>query len=243
MSKTVAKAVHVLEVLADGPRGIAELSRELGVHHSTALRMLQPLVDGGLIARGPEGRYRLGLRMVEFGQQVLDEMDLRVTARPHLLALAESARATAHLVQLVDDRVVYLDKIEGSSIRTWSRIGREVSLHTSAAGKAILAAMPAEQAERLLAGHEFRRFTDRTITDPAAFRAHLREVASDGYATDRAEFESLVHCIGIAVPGLPAAVSITLVRTGTDEPDPSALLDEVSATAAAIAADLGSTIG
>ncbi|MFC7341979.1 IclR family transcriptional regulator [Saccharopolyspora griseoalba] len=243
MSKTVGKAVRVLEVLAEEPRGIAELARALGVHHTTALRMLQPLVRGGLIARAADGRYRLGLRLVEYGQQVLDEIDLRVAARPHLLALAESARATAHLVQLVDGRAVYVDKIEGASIRTWSRIGRAVSLHTSAAAKAILARLPAEQGERLLAGHDFTRFTDRTITDRAAFRAHLDDVARHGYATDRAEFEPLVHCIGVAVPGLPAAVSVTLVRTGPREPEPTEQLGALRETVAAITAGLGSAIG
>ncbi|MBB5156132.1 IclR family transcriptional regulator [Saccharopolyspora phatthalungensis] len=244
MSKTVAKAVHVLESLAGEPKTIAELARELEVHGSTALRMLQPLVAGGLIARGPDGRYRLGLRLVELGQQVLDEMDLRAVARPHLISLAEATRSTVHLAQLVDDQIVYVDKIEGAaSIRTWSRIGRAVPLHTAAASKVILAALPVEHRERLLSAHSFTRYTERTITDEAEFRDHLAAVARLGYATDQAEFEPLVHCIGVGIPDvtgqLAAAVSLTTVRADADLAALEQLLGRVRDTATAIAAALG----
>jgi DNA-binding IclR family transcriptional regulator len=244
MSKTVAKAVHVLETLAGAPKTIAELARELGVHSSTALRMLQPLADGGLIARGPDGRYRLGLRLVELGQQVLEEMDLRAVARPHLISLADATSSTVHLAQLVDDQIVYVDKIEGAaSIRTWSRIGRAVPLHTAAASKAILAALPAEHRDRLLSAHTFTRYTERTITDEAEFRDHLAEVARLGYATDQAEFEPLVHCIGVGIPDttgqLAAAVSLTTVRADADPAALEELLGRVRDTATAIAAGLG----
>ncbi|MEU6268247.1 IclR family transcriptional regulator [Saccharopolyspora shandongensis] len=244
MSKTVAKAVHVLETLAAAPKTIAELARELGVHSSTALRMLQPLADGGLIARGPDGRYRLGFRLVELGQQVLEEMDLRAVARPHLIALADATRSTVHLAQLVDGQIVYVDKIDGAaSIRTWSRIGRAVPLHTAAASKVILAALPAERRDRLLAAHAFTRYTERTITDETEFRDHLAEVERLGYATDQAEFEPLVHCIGVGIPDatgqLAAAVSLTTVRADADLPELERLLGQVKDTASAIAAALG----
>ncbi|KAA5826521.1 IclR family transcriptional regulator [Saccharopolyspora hirsuta] len=244
MSKTVAKAVHVLRSLAEAPKTIAELARELGVHSSSALRMVQPLVDGGLIARGPDGRYRLGLRLVELGQQVLDEMDLRVVARPHLVALADATGATVHLAQLVDDQIVYVDKIEGAAtIRTWSRIGRAVPLHTAAVSKVILAALPAPHRDRLLAAHTFTRFTERTITDPAEFREHLEAVARLGYATDRAEFEPLVHCTGVAIPDatgqLGAAISLTTVRAAADQPAADNPLHRLREAANAIATALG----
>ncbi|MDA3627167.1 IclR family transcriptional regulator [Saccharopolyspora sp. WRP15-2] len=244
MSKTVAKAVHVLDSLAAAPKTIAELARELGVHSSSALRMVQPLADGGLIARGPDNRYRLGLRLAELGQQVLDEMDLRVVARPHLIALAEATRSTVHLAQLVDDQIVYVDKIEGATtIRTWSRIGRAVPLHTAAASKAILAALPAPDRDRLLDAHTFTRFTERTITDPAEFREHLEAVERAGYATDQAEFEPLVRCTGVAIPDatgrLGAAISLTAVRAAADRPAVDNPLRRMREAANAIATALG----
>ncbi|MHA6802997.1 IclR family transcriptional regulator [Salinifilum ghardaiensis] len=246
MSKTVDKAVRALEVLAGGPKKISELARELDVHSSTALRMLQPLVDSGMLARGPDGRYRLGLRLADLGQQVLEDMDLRATARPRLVALAEDVRATVHLAQLIDEQIVYVDKIESSaSIRTWSRIGRPVPLHTAAASKAILARLPERRREELLAAHSFTRHTENTLADAAALRGHLRGVVERGYATDDAEFEPLVHCVGVAVPAnsgqVAAAVSVTTVRARPDPAEQHALVTKLRETAAALGAELGTS--
>lgn len=244
MSKTVGKAVLALDSLAEGPRTISELARDLGVHSSTVFRMLQPLVDGQLIARSADGRYRLGLRLAELGQRVLEDIDLRSVARKHLVRLADSTGATVHLSQLVDDRIVYIDKIESSSsIRTWSRIGRAVPLHTAAVSKVILASLAREHRERLLAQHEFTRYTENTITSEDAFRSHLEEVARLGYATDQAEFESLVHCLGVGVPGasgrVEAALSLTTVRTTPDAAELRRLVTQARQTAKSIATELG----
>lgn len=247
MSKTVAKAVVALDVLADGPRTISELARELDVHSSTALRLLQPLLDARLLSRDAEGRYRLGMRLAELGQGVLDELDLRSVAHKHLVALAEGTRATVHLSQLIDDRIVYVDKIESASpVRTWSRIGRAVPLHTSAASKAILAHLPQERRDALLERHEFTRYTNSTITTRDAFREHVAEVAEQGYATDRFEFESLVYCVGVPVPDafgrVEAALSVTTVRTAPGAAEVRRLVAHARQAAGAITAELGGVL-
>ncbi len=246
MSKTVDKAVRALEALSCGPMKISELARELDVHSSTALRMLQPLVDSGVLARGADGRYRLGLRLADLGQQVLEDMDLRTIARPRLVALAEDVRATVHLAQLVDGQIFYVDKIESpASIRTWSRVGRTVPLHTAAASKAILARLPERRREDLLAQHGFTRYTEHTLADADALRGYLRGVVERGYATDDGEFEPLVHCVGVAVPAHPgqvaAAVSVTTVRARPEPEEQHAVVTKLRETAAMLGAELGTS--
>lgn len=239
MSKTVAKALSALEHVRPGPLTLAALAARLGVHSSTALRMLAPMLDAGLLARGADGRYRLGLHLAELGQEVLDQFDLRAAAHPHLVDLAAQTRCTVHLAQLVDDTIVYVDKVEApGSIRTWSRIGRPVPLHTAAASKAILAGLPAAERERLIAGWEFTGHTPRTLTTAAALLDNVAAVAERGYATDTAEFEPLVHCVGIRLRTprevAPAAVSLTAVR---EEPAPeeiAALVERLQATVTAV---------
>lgn len=247
MSKTVGKAVRALDTLAESPRTISELARELDVHSSTALRMLQPLVDSGLIARGADGNYRLGLRLAELGQQVLDEIDLRTAARPQLVKLAEEVHATVHLAQLIDDQISYVDKIEGAaSVRTWSRAGRAVPLHTAAVSKVILATLPEWRREQLLAGHTFTRYTEHTITSPERLRSRLAEAVERGYATDDGEFEPLVHCMAVPIPDasrqVAAAVSVTTVRAAPEPDEQRDLVEKLRATAAAIAGQLGKPV-
>lgn len=243
MSTTVAKAVLVLHQLADGPRSLSALADAVGVHSSTALRMIQPLLTDGLVARGGDGKYRLGLRLAELGQQALDNVDLHGAAHGHLLQLAEDVGATVHLAQLIDDAIVYVDKIEQpATMRMWSRVGRAVPLHTSSVSKAILAGLEPELRDRLIARCEFEQHTDQTITTREAFLAELRVTAERGYATDLGEFEPLVHCIGIPVPrssGVDAAVSVTTIQASPDVDALRGLVPRLATAAKAIAADLG----
>jgi DNA-binding IclR family transcriptional regulator len=193
----VAKAIEALEHVRSGPLPLSAMADRLGVHSSTALRMLAPMVEAGLLARA-DGRYRLGLHLAEFGQDVLDTLDLRAVAHPQLVALSAATRCTVHLAQLVDDAIVYVDKVEvHGTIRTWSRVGRQVPLHTTAASKAILAGLPAADRDRLLAGWEFTAHSPRTLTGADALKRRLDEVEARGFAIDEAEFDSLVHCVGV----------------------------------------------
>lgn len=244
MSRTVAKAVVVLNELAEGPRTLSALAKAVGVHSSTAMRMVQPLLEAGLITRGGDGSYRLGLRLAELGQQVIDNLDLRAPARKHLLRLADSTGATIHLAQLIDGAIVYVDKIESNAgVRTWSRIGRQVPLHTSAVSKAILAGLDPAERDQLTARCDFQRYTEATITTPEEFLAELARTGERGYATDFGEFEPLVHCVGVSIPDVSsrveAAISVTTIQAEPDHRALRQLVGELSAVASAIAADLG----
>ncbi|GAB3278853.1 IclR family transcriptional regulator [Parasphingorhabdus pacifica] len=243
MSRTVAKAVVVLNELAEGPQSLSALAESVGVHSSTVLRMVQPLAEAGLITRGGDGRYRLGLRLAELGQQVIDNLDLHATAREHLLPLAEATRATVHLAQLIDGAIVYVDKIESSAtVRTWSRIGRPVPLHTSAVSKAILADLAPAARDRLIDECGFERHTEATITTREELLTELRATGERGYATDSGEFEPLVHCVGVPVPdvsGVKAAVSVTTIQADPDHEELRGLVPRLVTAATAIAADLG----
>lgn len=242
MSKTVAKALSALEHVRSGPLALGVLADRLGVHSSTALRMLAPMLDAGLLSRGADGRYRLGLRLAELGSEVLESLDLRTVAHPHLVELAAEIRCTVHLAQLVDGMIVYVDKVEApGAVRMWSRIGRPVPLHTAAASKVILAGLPAADRAQLLAAWEFTPHTPHTLTSADALIAHLDEVARRGYATDSAEFEPLVHCVGVALRAAsePAAISVTAVREPPTPAEVEALAARLRVVAESIEKELG----
>src|SRR5215472_5554504 len=88
--RSVDRAVAILDLLAlEGWRAGAEVARELGVHRSTALRLLATLERHGLVERDPRtARYRLGRRVAQLASSVRGEVDLRQAARPVCEALA-----------------------------------------------------------------------------------------------------------------------------------------------------------
>jgi DNA-binding IclR family transcriptional regulator len=95
---------------------------------------------------------------------------------------------------------VYLDRVESPQrVRVASNIGHREPLHGSAVGKAILAYLPEEQLETVIATAGLPPITRRTITDPAELRAELAKIRARGYTIDNMEGEDGVRCIGAPV--------------------------------------------
>jgi DNA-binding IclR family transcriptional regulator len=244
MSQTVQRAIAILEFVSEAPRSLGEVAEHLDVHKSTALRLLQTLVDGGLVRRGEDGAYGVGYRLAGLAQVALDQFDLRAIAHPHLVALGKLTRHTVHFAALEDDRIVYVDKIDPvGAVRLYSQIGKPVRLHTAGAGKAVLAFLPADREAALLRDHEFERFTDTTITSAAAFQQELAEIRERGWAIDNGEFEDFVNCIAVPVRGATgavfAAVSVTALKAQADLTDLQRLLPDLRHTADTISKELG----
>ncbi|MFF0314156.1 IclR family transcriptional regulator [Micromonospora sp. NPDC005252] len=241
MSEGVDRAMRVLELLAREPAQLGGVAADLGVHKSTALRLLQTLESGGF-ARRTDGGWTVGLRLIDLAQQALDSLDVRAVARPHLAALGRDCGHTIHLAQLVDDDLVYVDKIEArGQVRMYSRIGRTAPLHASGVGKVVLAYRP--QLTRLVEGAALRAYTPATICDPAALRAELAAVAERGWAADDGEFEPLITCVAAPVRhadgSVSAAVSVTAPTVVATLADLRFLLPRLLATTQQISRDLG----
>ncbi|MFF5180100.1 IclR family transcriptional regulator [Micromonospora sp. NPDC000316] len=243
MSEGVDRAMRVLELLAREPAQLGAVAADLGVHKSTALRLLQTLESGGF-ARRSDGGWAIGLRLIDLAQQALDSLDVRAVAHPHLAALGRECGHTVHLAQLVDDDLVYVDKIEArGQVRMYSRIGRTAPLHASGVGKVVLAYGPESRLTRLVEGAELRAYTPATICDPAALRAELATVAKQGWAADDGEFEALVTCVAAPVRqaggSVTAAVSVTAPTVVATLADLRRLLPRLLATTQQISRDLG----
>jgi IclR family transcriptional regulator, KDG regulon repressor len=248
--KTVEKALRLLLYFtrAPGEVGLQEVSRAVGVHPSTAYRLLSVLVRHGFLSTGAgPGRYALGLRLAELGHTVLQRLTLREKARPHLERLAHETRETVHLMALDGDNGIYIDRIESPQrIRVASNIGYRESLHCSAIGKAILAHLRPARLEEIL-GRGLPRMTARTIVDGEQLRRHLREVAARGFAIDNEEGEPDVRCVGAAIFDHQGIVMGGLSLSGPAFRLPLSKLarwgPKVRAAAAAVSGELGSPSG
>ncbi len=87
---SVARALAVRDALAEGVAelGTNDIARRTEINASTVSRLLATLVDSGLVEHmRATGRYRLGLRLVQLGNAVVERLDLRGLARGELEAL------------------------------------------------------------------------------------------------------------------------------------------------------------
>ncbi|MGH3431952.1 MAG: IclR family transcriptional regulator [Thermocrispum sp.] len=189
--QSVERAVAILEFLARyGWSGVTDVGNELGVHKSTAFRLLSTLEAGGLVEQHADsGKYRLGVGLTRLARGVADEPNLTQQARPACEWLARQTDETVTLTVLEGGGCVTVDQIGSTSIvvsRSW--LGRQTPLHCTSPGKVFLAFLPEERLTKGLARPR-QRYTERTIVGDAPLRAEALRVRANGFATTVDELE------------------------------------------------------
>ncbi|GIN63348.1 IclR family transcriptional regulator [Robertmurraya siralis] len=196
--QSVDRALTILEILQENSKGlgVTDLAKQLHVSKSTAHRLLMSLLKKGFVQKDMEtDKYLLGLKLIEFGQNVSENLDIRKLASGYLHELVEISGETAHLAILDNNEIVYIDKIESSAtIRMYSKIGKRAPLHCTGIGKAVLAFLPEEKIKQIIDENGLKKFTDKTITDKEEMLAHLSEIKRRGYSIDDEEHELGINC-------------------------------------------------
>jgi len=117
--RSVDRAASLLIALGEtqGEAGVTELARRLGLHKSTASRLLATLQKRGLVEQDDDsGKYRLGLAVVRLGGHAEKSLDLRSIALPELESLARSVHETTTLEVLEGDSVLTIAYSDASPL-------------------------------------------------------------------------------------------------------------------------------
>lgn len=202
-AQVVDRVVDILETFTQlGPElGVSEISRALDLKKATAHRLLASLRRRGLVAQDPETRrYRLGMKLWELGSMATNHVEWIDRVKPYIQKLTERTGETTHLAVLSDGQVLYVDKVESAhSLRMPSQVGRRLPVHCTGIGKALVAFLPDEVLNGLIARRGMASFTPKTITDRKRLADELEGVRSRGYSIDNEEIEEGLVCIGAPV--------------------------------------------
>ena len=223
---------------------VSDISRQFKIPKSSTYAILQTLKSRGYVEKDAEDRYFLSFRLFSLGATLVDNLDVRTEIHPLLEELTKKAGITAHVAILDAGYAVYIDKVEVmDALRLTTWVGMRMPLHSTAMGKALLAFLPEKEIDRILAEHPLKRFTPRTITDPALLKEQLAKVRSQGFASANEENELDVRSVAAPIfngaQEVVAAVNLgasTLQIHGKDIPMLSAM---VSAYAMKMSARLG----
>ena len=244
----VEKALSVLEAVAapGAPHRLTDIAGEVNLPKSTIHRILQILGGDGYVIGSSEGTYTVGPRALALAGQVLAHNDIRALADPVLSELQRTTGATVHFALRSGSSAVYVAKFEGDQpYRMASRVGAAIPLHCTSIGKAILAALPEAEAQRILETTPLMQRTRNTRTTIAALRADLDEVRRRGFAIDDEENEQSVRCVGAAVTDslgvVIGGISVSALVFNFRTDDAIAVGPRVVAAAATVSAALGSS--
>jgi len=213
--QSLDRAITALEHLArSGESGVTEVAEAIGVHKSTASRLLVALLGRELVeATGERGRYRLGVGILRLASGVGGRLDLAGQGGPLCAALAAELGETVNLAIRQGDVAVNIHQSEGGgAVTVDSWVGQPTPLHATSSGKVLLAYAPEAVLTRVSA--ELRAYTDRTITDPAVLRDQLARVRAAGYATTQGELEVGLNAVAAPVRGADGSVVGALSVSG-----------------------------
>src|SRR5262249_3961168 len=128
-------------------------------------------------------RYRLGHRSLALGASGEGAFDYLVAARRELEQLSHEHGLNGFVSVLREGRAIYMLAVQADGpIAIKVSAGSEMPLHSTCAGKILLAALPDAVARRVLGSRKLAAITPHTTTDPAAVIASLAKVRRQGFA-------------------------------------------------------------
>jgi DNA-binding IclR family transcriptional regulator len=218
-SVAVERALAMLEAVAQEPDGLsnAEISRKLQIPKSSASYILRTLVRQSYLNRDSEtGKYRVGLKILSLSRGALSGLDVREVALPIMRHLMEKTSLTCHLAILDGPDAVYIEKVEPQGfikMDTW--VGRRMRVHATSVGKALVAHIPPEKLEKILAAAGMEKRTAKTITTPSRLAKELDRVRAQGYAVDDEENNMGARCLGAPVFNQSGVIEASVGLSGT----------------------------
>jgi len=245
VNKSLDRALRLLNLFDDAHVHLtaSDIAELLATTRATIYPTLHTLLAHRYLDRDDQGRYVLGMKLVERSGEKLAHLDVRQIARGPLRELARRLGANAHLATLHGNEVLYLEREEGRPTVTLREVvGRRVSPHCTALGKSLLAFLPDEDRAQIVHSLDYVHHTPNTITNPEDLIAELDLVRKRGYALEIEEFHLGSACISAPIRGLNgrviAAVSVSmatedLLKRDLDERATS-ILDAASAISGAL---------
>lgn len=208
-TEAAGRVADVLLAFLEGPavHRLSVLSRDLDLSKAVVHRILQTLVERGLVVpQSPGTGYRLGPAAAALGARALRENDLRRAAMPVLRRLQEATGETTTISAVVPGARVYLDQVPSQrEIKMTVELGRRFPLHAGSSSTSILAFLPEVEREAVVSG-ALDRLTPQTVSDPARLRARLAQVRRDGHAHSDGERQQGAGSVAAPVFGVDGAV-------------------------------------
>jgi DNA-binding IclR family transcriptional regulator len=240
-------AGRVLAVLdAFGPRhrmlSLSEIARRAGLTLPTAHRLVRELVGWGALERDQDGRYSVGLRLLELSALAPRGLELREIAFPYLDDLHQITKGNVHLGVRDGLEVVYVEAMRAKVHQTNSRVGDRWPMHVTGTGLVLLANAKREVQEEVLESR-LERFTPLTVVDPRQLRCKLAQVRQTGVAVARGQITLPHLVVAVPVPGpggdVAAAISIVVATEDAQPRQLAALLTQASRSIARAIATCG----
>lgn len=204
--QSVCKAMDLLACLAQAkaPLSLGELSDRSGMPKTTVYGLLSSMRASAIVEQSElDGRYRLGVRLFEYGCIVSRGWNVLEAAAEPLRQAAEETGETVSLAALDRGEVLVLDCADArSDLRVVSEKGARLPVHCTSQGKLLLAYLPRARRKSILRACDFAAYTPHGHTDASSLEAELEEIRRRGYALENGEYRIGLRSVSAPVFGV-----------------------------------------
>jgi len=215
--QSVDRALTVLEILArSGEYGVTEIAVELGVHKSTAFRLVSALESRGMVEQVAErGKYRLGYGVLRLAGVASARLDVIRVSRPFAEQLAGDLGETVNLTVLWQNEALYVDQVAStnSALQMHNWVGQHIPVHCTANGKALISWLP-RATQFQMVGASPQRFTSQTITAFDQLERQFAAIRQRGWAEAVEELEDGLAAVAAPIWDRNAGVCAALSLSG-----------------------------
>lgn len=195
-------AICILRVLQSqrDSMTLAEITAASGFVKNKVFRILYTLEKHHLVERDEEGRYRLGLGVLELAQHVRSQTSLIAVSQATLDRLVAETGESIFLGVVSGREALCVDARESpQSIRLFAQVGRRAPLHSGGVPKVLLAHLPADQRRALI--EQFQRDPGMVgvSIDPQKLEETLALIRQQGYAVIADELDTGAHSIAAPI--------------------------------------------
>lgn len=226
--KSLTKVLQILECFSrrDANLTPAEIAMRTGLPRATTHRLVSSLRDIGLLEQnGKRDTYKLGMKLFQLGNLVIQNLDLDSHARPWVSQLQLLTGESIHLCLFDGAQMAFVERQEMTSTGNTMITRIEAApVHCTSVGKAFLAWQPASLVQKII-GDALSERTPYTLTDGDDLLADLSNTRQRGYSLDLQENELNVHCIGAPVRAANGEVFAAISVSGPAQRLPLARLE------------------
>jgi DNA-binding IclR family transcriptional regulator len=228
--------------------GLSELARLSSIPKATVYRMISTLQSHGFINKvsilGKDNQYKLGLRFLEYGKLVSEELEIRKIALPHMEKLRDKVNECVQLIMRDNDEAMYIEKLECTQyIRLYTREGRHAPLYGGACPRAILTFLPDNEIKRILDSVSLVKITEGTIVNKEELMELIKKDRQRGYTISYGELEPKTAAVGAPIfddlNNVAASISIAGPDHRFTEKEIPYLIEELLKTTKGISKALG----
>lgn len=206
-NQSAEKVMLVLEALASQPQPVklSELSREIKMNSSTLYRFLVALQNAGYVLQHKEsGKYELNLKLCYLSDLIKSHFSITSVLHPFVAEASMLFQEFAHLGQMENGKIVYVDYVEteaaySQSLMIRPHVGRTAQMHCTSIGKLFLSEYDEDELEEFIAKNDLPARTENTLCTGEALMEELRTVRAQGYSLDNEECEIGVRCIAVPI--------------------------------------------